>query len=191
MILVCGDASAFTKRNRSFFVLGYSYSLQQSHVHWDKVRAAPNRTMVWDKLRSSSFELDEEMIESLFGYNLQSSINNNDESKSKTPSPGKHVLDPKRLQNITILSKALNVTAEQVCDALMQGKGLSLQQLEALVKMVPTKEEEAKLFNYKGNINELGSAERFVRAVLSVPFAFQRVETGPITVLKRILKHAA
>ncbi|WJX13253.1 hypothetical protein P8452_03658 [Trifolium repens] len=146
-------------------------------LHWDKVRAAPNRTMVWDKLRSSSFELDEEMIESLFGYNLQSSINNNDESKSKTPSPGKHVLDPKRLQNITILSKALNVTAEQVCDALMQGKGLSLQQLEALVKMVPTKEEEAKLFNYKGNINELGSAERFVRAVLSVPFAFQRVET--------------
>ncbi|WJX13250.1 Formin-like protein 11 [Trifolium repens] len=123
--------------------------------------------MVWDKLRSSSFELDEEMIESLFGYNLQSSINNNDESKSKTPSP----------ENITILSKALNVTAEQVCDALMQGKGLSLQQLEALVKMVPTKEEEAKLFNYKGNINELGSAERFVRAVLSVPFAFQRVET--------------
>jgi len=61
------------------------------------------------------------MIESLFGYNLQSSINN-DESKSKTPSPSKHVLDPKRLQNITILSKALNVTAEQVCDALMQGK---------------------------------------------------------------------
>ncbi|PNX92799.1 formin-like protein 11-like [Trifolium pratense] len=145
-------------------------------LHWDKVRAAPNRTMVWDKLRSSSFELDEEMIESLFGYNLQNSINN-DESKSKTPSPGKHVLDPKRLQNITILSKALNATAEQVCDALMQGKGLSLPQLEALVKMVPTKEEEAKLFNYKGNINELGSAERFVRAVLSVPFAFQRVET--------------
>jgi hypothetical protein len=71
--------------------------------------------------------LDEEMIESLFGYNLQSSINNNDESKSKTPSPGKHVLDPKRLQNITILSKALNVTAEQVCDALMQGKKIKIK----------------------------------------------------------------
>lgn len=25
-------------------------------LHWDKVRAAPNGTMVWDKLRSSSFE---------------------------------------------------------------------------------------------------------------------------------------
>ncbi|KAK7277951.1 hypothetical protein RJT34_22972 [Clitoria ternatea] len=143
-------------------------------LHWDKVRAAPNRTMVWDKLRSSSFELDEEMIESLFGYNLQNPVN--DETNSKTPSPSKHVLEPKRLQNITILSKALNSTAEHVCEALMQGKGLCLQQVEALVKMVPTKEEEYKLSNYKGDINELGSAERFVRAMLNVPFAFQRVE---------------
>ncbi|KAI4301769.1 hypothetical protein L6164_035016 [Bauhinia variegata] len=144
-------------------------------LHWDKVRAAPDRTMVWDKIRSSSFELDEEMIESLFGYNLQNSMKN-DETKSKTPSPSKHVLEPKRLQNIAILSKALNVTAEQVCESLIQGKGLSLQQLEALVKMAPTKEEEAKLSSYKGDINELGSAERFVRTTLSVPLAFQRVE---------------
>ncbi|BFG36916.1 hypothetical protein CerSpe_231900 [Prunus speciosa] len=144
-------------------------------LHWDKVRAAPDHSMVWDKLRSSSFELDEEMIESLFGYNLQGSMKN-DEAKSKSPSPSKHVLEPKRLQNITILSKALNSTAEQVCEALVQGNGLGLQQLEALVRMEPTKEEEAKLSGYKGDINELGSAEKFVKAVLKVPFAFLRVE---------------
>ncbi|XWS42389.1 hypothetical protein CRYUN_Cryun16bG0010300 [Craigia yunnanensis] len=144
-------------------------------LHWDKVRAAPDRSMVWDKLRSSSFELDEEMIESLFGYNIQNSMKN-DETKSKTPSPSKHVLEPKRLQNITILLKALNETADQACNALMKGNGLVLQQLEALVKMVPTKEEEAKLSSYKGDINELGSAEKFVKVLLSVPFAFLRAE---------------
>lgn len=53
---------------------------------------------------------------------------------------------------------------------------MSLQQLEALVKMVPTKEEETKLSSYKGNINELGSAEKFVKAMLGIPFAFQRAE---------------
>lgn len=63
------------------------------------------------------------MIESLFGYNLQGSMKN-DEAKSKSPSPSKHVLEPKRLQNITILSKALNSTAEQVCEALVQGMQL-------------------------------------------------------------------
>lgn len=56
------------------------------------------------------------------------------------------------------------------------GNGLGLQQLEALVKMVPTREEEAKLCNYKGDINELGSAEKFVKAILSIPFAFLRIE---------------
>ena len=60
------------------------------------------------------------MIESLFGYNFQST-EKNDEAKSNTPSPSKHVLEPKRLQNITILSKAITATAEQVCGALMRG----------------------------------------------------------------------
>ena len=59
------------------------------------------------------------MIESLFGDNLQNSMRS-DEANKKTP-PNKHVLEPKRLQNIIIMSKALSVTAEQVCEALMQG----------------------------------------------------------------------
>jgi len=62
------------------------------------------------------------MIESLFGYNLQNSVKNN-EAKSKNPSPNEHVLEPKRLQNIAILSKALNITAAEVCEALILGKG--------------------------------------------------------------------
>ncbi len=44
------------------------------------------------------------------------------------------------------------------------------------MKMVPTKEEEAKLSGYKGDINELGSAEKFVKTILKLPFAFLRVE---------------
>lgn len=139
-------------------------------LHWDKVRAVPDRSMVWDKLRSSSFEFDEEMIESLFGYNLH---NSNEESKSKSPSPSKHVLEPKRLQNVTILLKALNATPEQVCHALVQGNGLNLQQLEVLIKMEPTKEEEAKLIGFKG---DLGSAETFVASILTIPYAYPRIE---------------
>ncbi|XP_068658030.1 formin-like protein 11 [Aristolochia californica] len=144
-------------------------------LHWDKVRANPDRSMVWDKLKSSSFELDEEMIESLFGYNLQSSTKN-EELRSKTPSPIIHILEPKRLQNITILSKALNASIPQICDSLIRGDGLCTQQLEALAKMVPTKEEEDKLSNYEGDINELGQAERFVKEILSISFAFPRIE---------------
>lgn len=69
-------------------------------------------------------------MESLFGYNLQRTMKN-DEAKSKSPSPSKHVLEPKRLQNITILSKALNATAEQVCDALI--RGIVLETLKSMI----------------------------------------------------------
>lgn len=64
--------------------------------------------------------LDEEMIESLFSYNLQSS-GKNEEARSKASSPSKHVLEPKRLQNFTILLKALNATSDQICGALLKG----------------------------------------------------------------------
>lgn len=145
-------------------------------LHWDKVRAAPNRRMVWDRIRSSSFELDEQMIESLFGYDAARCSVKHEEAQSRSPSLGHHVLDPKRLQNITILMKAVNATADQIYAALLQGNGLSVQQLEALIKMAPTKEEVEKLESYDGDVGSLVAAERLVKVVLTIPCAFARVE---------------
>lgn len=51
-----------------------------------------------------------------------------------------------------------------------------MQQLEALVKMKPTKEEEEKLLNYDGDINMLDPAENFVKVLLTIPMAFPRME---------------
>jgi hypothetical protein len=64
--------------------------------------------------------LDEQMIESLFLYNSRLSAKH-EEAQSRSPSLGHHVLDPKRLQNITILMKAVNATAEQIYAALLHG----------------------------------------------------------------------
>ena len=49
--------------------------------------------------------------------------------------------------------------------------------LESLLKMAPTKEEERKLkeFNDQSPF-KLGPAEKFLKAVIDVPFAFQRVD---------------
>ena len=55
-------------------------------------------------------------------------------------------------------------------------EGLGTELLETLVKMAPTKEEEIKLKNYDGDLSKLGAAERFLKAVLDIPFAFKRVE---------------
>lgn len=55
-------------------------------------------------------------------------------------------------------------------------EGLGVELLETLVKMAPTKEEEIKLRDYQGDVSKLGTAERFLKAVLDIPFAFKRVE---------------
>ena len=48
--------------------------------------------------------------------------------------------------------------------------------METLVKMAPTKEEEVKLRDYSGDLSKLGTAERFLKTVLDIPFAFKRVD---------------
>ncbi|XP_027336174.1 formin-like protein 1 [Abrus precatorius] len=150
-------------------------------LHWDKVRASSDREMVWDQLRSSSFKLNEEMIETLFVVNTP-----NPKPKDTTPrsvlapqNQEDRVLDPKKSQNIAILLRALNVTIEEVCEALLEGvtDTLGTELLESLLKMAPSKEEERKLKEHKDDSPaKLGPAEKFLKAVLDVPFAFKRVE---------------
>ncbi|EPS73587.1 hypothetical protein M569_01164, partial [Genlisea aurea] len=151
-------------------------------LHWDKVRATSDRATIWDQFKSSSFQLDEDAMESLFGCNSTASAQKNGGRKhAPPPSVSEHeirVLDPKKSQNIAILLRALNVTVEEVTESLLEGssEGLGVELLETLVKMAPTKEEEIKLKAYDGDLSKLGSAERFLKAILSVPFAFKRVE---------------
>ena len=51
-----------------------------------------------------------------------------------------------------------------------------MQQLEALIKMAPTKEEVDKLESYDGDVGSLVAAERLLKVVLTIPCAFARVE---------------
>uniref|UniRef100_A0A803NGN5 Formin-like protein n=1 Tax=Cannabis sativa TaxID=3483 RepID=A0A803NGN5_CANSA len=140
-------------------------------LHWDKVRASSDREMV----------LNEEMIETLFVVNTPNSRPKESTPRSVLPSPNSEnrVLDPKKSQNIAISLRALNVTIEEVCEALIEGNADALgnELLESLLKMAPTKEEERKLKEYNDNSPvKLGPAEKFLKAVLDVPFAFKRVD---------------
>ncbi|XP_059305075.1 formin-like protein 1 [Lycium ferocissimum] len=150
-------------------------------LHWDKVRASSDREMVWDQLKSSSFKLDEEMIETLFI--VKTPTPNPKEMTRRTVLPSQsqenRVLDPKKSQNIAILLRALNVTVEEVCEALLEGNAdaLGTELLESLLKMAPSKEEERKLKEYTDDSPfKLGPAEKFLKAVLDIPFAFKRVD---------------
>ncbi|CAI9766857.1 unnamed protein product [Fraxinus pennsylvanica] len=147
-------------------------------LHWDKVRATSDRATVWDRIKSSSFQLNEDAMESLFGCNSANSVTKESTRKSLPPLEQNRVLDPKKSQNIAIMLRALNVTRDEVVESLLDGnpEGLGSELLETLVKMAPTKEEEIKLKDYSGDSSKLGTAERFLKAILDIPFAFKRVE---------------
>ena len=69
------------------------------------------------------------MIETLFGYNQ--GTNNKNYQKRDSPSEPSiqyiKIIDPRKAQNLSILLRALNVTTEEVVDALREGLCLSLK----------------------------------------------------------------
>ncbi|KAF3550286.1 hypothetical protein DY000_02001352 [Brassica cretica] len=145
---------------------------------WDKVQANPEQSMVWNDIRSGSFQFNEEMIESLFGYAAADKNKNDKKGGSGQAALPQfiQILEPKKGQNLSILLRALNATTEEVCDALLEGNELPVEFIQTLLKMAPTPEEELKLRLYSGEISQLGTAERFLKAVVDIPFAFKRLE---------------
>lgn len=65
------------------------------------------------------------MMESLFGY-AQANPGKNEGTKASASFEATpqyiQIIDAKKSQNLAIILKALNVTTEEVCDALKEGK---------------------------------------------------------------------
>lgn len=51
-----------------------------------------------------------------------------------------------------------------------------MELLQTLLKMSPTAEEEQKLQQYSGELSQLGPAERFLKALVVIPFAYKRMD---------------
>ncbi|MED6124317.1 hypothetical protein PIB30_118358 [Stylosanthes scabra] len=146
---------------------------------WDKVQANSDQSMVWNQIKSGSFQFNEEMIETLFGYNTADKNNGQrgKVSSSQEPSPQYiQIIDKKKAQNLLILLRALNVTMEEVCDALYGGNELPAEFLQTLLKMAPTTDEQLKLRLFTGELSQLGPADQFLKAMVDIPFAFKRME---------------
>lgn len=45
-----------------------------------------------------------------------------------------------------------------------------------MLKMAPTADEELKLRLFSGELSRLGPAERFLKSLVDIPFAFKRME---------------
>ncbi|MCD7447682.1 hypothetical protein HAX54_032875 [Datura stramonium] len=151
-------------------------------LHWDKVVANADHSMVWDEINNGSFRFEDDLMEVLFGYNVTSK--RTPEGNSATTSSGTSklarptqmfILDPRKSQNTAIVLKSLSVSRKEILDALLEGQGLSVDTLEKLTKVCPTEEETLKVLQFDGNPRKLADAESFVYQMLkAVPSAFKR-----------------
>ncbi|MED6112180.1 Formin-like protein 5 [Stylosanthes scabra] len=120
------------------------------------------------------------MMESLFGYNNAAAEKSKPGMKKDNREQAPQyiqIIDPKKAQNLSILLKALNVTLEEVRDALLEGNEIPPEFLHTLLRMAPSQEEELKLRLFTGDLQMLGPADRFLKAIVDIPFAFKRMET--------------
>ncbi|XP_042468549.1 formin-like protein 1 isoform X2 [Zingiber officinale] len=136
-------------------------------LHWDKVPASSDPSMVWDQPKSGHFQKTTIGTKGIAGGSLDPSL-----------AQESRILDPNKSQNISNLLKDFNLTKENVCEAILEGKADSLGKnvLEALTEMIPSRDEEIKLKQYKEKPPlKLGPAESFLKSVISIPYAFKRV----------------
>lgn len=113
----------------------------------------------------------------MFGIQKTSST-----TSTKKPSPSdkpdnEGILDRRKAHNLGIQLRALGLRSMDICDALLEGEGLSGEILEILVKVAPSEDERKKFLELDGEkAARLGPADRFISAVLTVPNAWLRVE---------------
>ncbi|KAI0495777.1 hypothetical protein KFK09_022080 [Dendrobium nobile] len=144
---------------------------------WDKVMANPDQSMVWHQLKARSFQFNEEMIETLFGYNADKSRNDSKRDFGNDSSGQRiQILEQKKSHNLAISLKAHNVKVEEVCDALMEGNELPIELLHTLLRMAPTSDEELKLRLFNDDSVFLGPAEQLLKAMVNIPFAFKSID---------------
>nr|XP_018483967.1 PREDICTED: formin-like protein 9 [Raphanus sativus] len=141
----------------------------------DKLRQGSFQDTAWDCLKTSSFKLNKEIVETLFISN-SSSPNVNQRGLTYDLPTQSEVL----YHNIATRLQLLNLTTKDVCNALLEGDSdaTGAELLDCLSRLAPSKEEERKLRSCSDDsvIIKLGPAERFLKELLHVPFVFKRVD---------------
>ncbi|KAK3443103.1 hypothetical protein EUGRSUZ_B03375 [Eucalyptus grandis] len=154
-------------------------------LHWEKFDANVDHSMVWDKVGDGSFRFDDDLMEDLFGFvpGNQNSAREKGTSSGSTstaksvsnPSSKIFILDSRKSQNIAIVLKTLGVSRDEILYAVTEDQGLSIEVLEKLNKVAPTKEEQSQILQFDGDTARLADAESYLYHLLkSVPSAFAR-----------------
>ncbi|XP_078437526.1 formin-like protein 4 [Wolffia australiana] len=151
-------------------------------LHWDKMTTAnADHSVVWDRIKGGSFRFDDEQMVALFGHVAADRKPAGAAPSATSAASGLphqiFLLDPRKSQNTAIVLRSLAATRAEITAALLQGRGLSADTLEKLVRLAPGPDEQAAVRAFDGDPGSLADAEGFLFELLRrVPGAFARAE---------------
>lgn len=146
-------------------------------VHWDALPQERLENTVWATGSSCELQSEElQQLESLFTAKPTKQVVKAVGASTAGKKKAVALLDGKRANNIAIaLAQFKNFERDgdwgSLCEAVMRQdeSDLNVDKLDALTDNLPTDAEARKVGGFRGNLKELGKAERFVFSIQEYP----------------------
>ncbi len=127
-------------------------------------------------------KIDMDEFESLFVEKLGKKEISKKKILTKEKSQIVTLLDPKRSMNISIATASIKMSYSDFGSVIssMEEDRLDETQLTQLMENLPTSNEKKKLQEYiekEGNTESLGNAEKYMAAIINVPFCDERLKS--------------
>ncbi|KAJ4792637.1 Formin-like protein [Rhynchospora pubera] len=140
-------------------------------LHWSKVTRATKGSLWAETQQVMAPEINFSELETLFAVNVP-----NPKGSSRRASLGSkpekiHLIELRRSNNCEIMLKNLKMPFPDLVNFVLalDDSMLEMEQVDALVKFCPTKDEVEKLRSYKGDIEKLGKCEQYFLEIMKVP----------------------
>jgi len=146
--------------------------------HWSKIKQDQLSSTIWGVISANNANVNLEELESQFEIKDKSKAATKVATKKKSTTV--HLIDLKRSHNISIELGGIRMPYAKIKQALleMDGATLSVENLQVLSRAVPTSTEIQQVQGYKGDVELLGSVEKYFLEVLTIPRLGPRIDAS-------------
>ncbi|KAJ3699040.1 hypothetical protein LUZ61_002745 [Rhynchospora tenuis] len=139
-------------------------------LHWSKVTRATKGSLWAETQQVTAPEINFSELETLFAVNVPDPKAGRRASLGAKPDKI-HLIELRRSNNCEIMLKNLKIPFPDLVNSVLtlDDSMLEMEQVDALVKFCPTKDEVEKLRSYKGDVEKLGKCEQYFLEIMKVP----------------------
>ncbi|CAL8464050.1 g3585 [Coccomyxa elongata] len=160
---------------------GKTPSRATNKIFWDKLEPQQVANTVWGELEPVEADIDFDQLEDEFAAKATATFKGGGRTE-KAPKQ-KMLLTMQRAQNVSVFLAKLKLTPAQIKEAVLQcgtdgEESLTDEELAGLLLCLPNAEDMQRLKGAPKDIAQLGMAEQFMLAMMSIPQVEQRLQAA-------------